>query len=652
MNIVVLLQLLLLVRHGQGQAVLLPEPTSAPTALELPQCSSDEQQVQCGQLPFDTAEAFTAYTQCCQLFEPAPLPPAAAAAAAQATATQAIVAASTPRPDLDLTAAGRFATPPDYLWSSTLLVNNKPASTCVAKVQVLVPTFTVPQAVSYTSVTAPQLTGTQIQRVKARGLSMTYKIAGSLRRAVMRMRVAGRRTAVAATSFAHPSALMSPAEVALMQQRLSASISPQTGARDSLLTGATVPPKFYRFNATVVWSPPVDTPVSWSPGPYAMAKVATKYGGWEVTPPACPANYPAFAPRGICGHISFVEMDGQMMYKQALAYLATKDLRYAQNAFAIANAWANTNKAWGVSSENGPLEAGWGIASMARSLEMLRSVAGFTAARDKFLSWFNTYLKPQMVNYVDVSTANAVKAGNLNIYGNWQGTIADAWMAVAVLSDDATLFNKASSLFTATTTNYFRWGRDPAYSAGRTLGECTETLRDVYHSLFGLGALLQTAETAFQQNSELFSVAGFALLSGMELHARIINAWDAGKREDILPPAMKFYDTSMPPPPAGTQWSFDIGAQLWRARKSDGTVVSTLQDGLKYIVGVKWLPTGWEIGYNHYAGRLGIPMPETAKLLSRYPIEHHEFHWGLGTLSHADTAYQLWRPGLSAASLC
>lgn len=50
-------------------------------------------------------------------------------------------------------------------------------------------------------------------------------------------------------------------------------------------------------------------------------------------------------------------------------------------------------------------------------------------------------------------------------------------MAVAVLSDDAALFSKASSLFTATTTNYFRWGRDPAFSQGRTLGECTETLR-------------------------------------------------------------------------------------------------------------------------------------------------------------------------------
>lgn len=56
--------------------------------------------------------------------------------------------------------------------------------------------------------------------------------------------------------------------------------------------------------------------------------------------------------------------------------------------------------------------------------------------------------------------------------------------------------------------------------------------------------------------------------------------------------------------------------------------------------------------YNHYAGRLGIRMPETAALLSRYPLEHYEFHWGATTLTHADTAYQLWRPGLGTPSLC
>lgn len=41
---------------------------------------------------------------------------------------------------------------------------------------------------------------------------------------------------------------------------------------------------------------------------------------------------------------------------------------------------------------------------------------------------------------------------------------------------------------------------------------------------------------------------------------------------------------------------FDIQQQLWKARKPDGTVVSTLRDGFKYLLGVKWLPTGWEIG--------------------------------------------------------
>jgi hypothetical protein len=52
-----------------------------------------------------------------------------------------------------------------------------------------------------------------------------------------------------------------------------------------------------------------------------------------------------------------------------------------------------------------------------------------------------------------------------------------------------------------------------------------------------------------------------------------------------------------------------------------------LQDGhVKYLVGIMWLPTGWELGFNHFAGRLGIPMPETATLLSRHPVEFHTFH--------------------------
>jgi len=43
-----------------------------------------------------------------------------------------------------------------------------------------------------------------------------------------------------------------------------------------------------------------------------------------------------------------------------------------------------------------------------------------------------------------------------------------------------------------------------------------------------------------------------------------------------------------------------------------------LPGNTKWLVGVKYLPTGWEVGFNHYTGRLGIKLPETAALLQRY----------------------------------
>jgi hypothetical protein len=33
-----------------------------------------------------------------------------------------------------------------------------------------------------------------------------------------------------------------------------------------------------------------------------------------------------------------------------------------------------------------------------------------------------------------------------------------------------------------------------------------------------------------------------------------------------------------------------------------GAWVSNLNDGFKYVLGSKYLPTGFEVGFNHYAG--------------------------------------------------
>jgi len=172
---------------------------------------------------------------------------------------------------------------------------------------------------------------------------------------------------------------------------------------------------------------------------------------------------------------------------------------------------------------------------------------------------------------------------------------------------------------------------------------------DIYHTLFGLGSLLQAAETAWQQDDDLYSSNNHVLAAAMEVHARIINA---GRNESLLPPNFKLFE-SMPPPPAGCYWRINLGSQLWNAiNKTSGAVVSELRDGFKYVLGSKYLPTAWEIGYNHYAGRLGLHLPETAALLARNWPEYYSFCWGLSTLTHADSAALLWQPGLIEEAAC
>ena len=59
-------------------------------------------------------------------------------------------------------------------------------------------------------------------------------------------------------------------------------------------------------------------------------------------------------------------------------------------------------------------------------------------------------------------------------------------MAFGVLSDDGPLYAKGRALYSTTVAEYFEWGR-PGFAAGRVLGESTETLRDVYHTLCAQG---------------------------------------------------------------------------------------------------------------------------------------------------------------------
>lgn len=99
-----------------------------------------------------------------------------------------------------------------------------------------------------------------------------------------------------------------------------------------------------------------------------------------------------------------------------------------------------------------------------------------------FTRWYKSVVHPELQHYVEVITKAAVDKGIPTVHGNWHSSIAEAWMAFGVLTDNTTLYLQGVELYNATVTSYFRWGRQKNWMQGRILGECSETLRDIYHT--------------------------------------------------------------------------------------------------------------------------------------------------------------------------
>jgi hypothetical protein len=127
-----------------------------------------------------------------------------------------------------------------------------------------------------------------------------------------------------------------------------------------------VRPKYYTVPETGRrWAVPTDCPVAGYRGPYAVKEVQIDWGGVDAKPlqqRACAQSFDPNAPQQLCGHISFVELDAVMAYKQAVAWWATGDRRHAETALDIVAAWSGNDTRWGVRTRNGPLEGGWGVA--------------------------------------------------------------------------------------------------------------------------------------------------------------------------------------------------------------------------------------------------------------------------------------------------
>lgn len=68
-------------------------------------------------------------------------------------------------------------------------------------------------------------------------------------------------------------------------------------------------------------------------------------------------------------------------------------------------------------------------------------------------------------------------------------------MSYGILTDDRTRYDKGVELYHATLEDYLKWGKGASAEGGRMIGECSETLRDIYHSQFGFGECFWATQT-------------------------------------------------------------------------------------------------------------------------------------------------------------
>jgi hypothetical protein len=137
--------------------------------------------------------------------------------------------------------------------------------------------------------------------------------------------------------------------------------------------------------------------------------------------------------------------------------------------------------------------------------------------------------------------------------GNWELSMIDAMIGIAVFTDDTALFEHAAAFWRQRIPAYFYVSGDGPHpvkvprggqlwnSSGRGSGSwygqsvfnatvdgiCQETCRDLGHTQFGLASALYTAETAMLQGVDLYGESQERLTSAMEFHAQLLVAGGA-----------------------------------------------------------------------------------------------------------------------------
>lgn len=275
--------------------------------------------------------------------------------------------------------------------------------------------------------------------------------------------------AASGQAFTHPGALHTDADFTRMRNKVLANAQPWKGSWDIL--------------------------------------VANSYSQTSFTP-----NPTATVIRGGTGDNSINLMRNvHAAYQSALRWKVSNDVAYANQSIAILNAWSNTLTSIGGNADRF-LMAGLQGYQFANAAEIMRSYSGWASAdQTRFKDMMRNVFLP--VNNAFLDTHNG--ACITNYWANWDQANMNAVLAIGILLDDRTVYNKA--------VNYFKTGRGNGsiynvvpYLHGGNHAQWQEMGRDQGHTLLGVGLMADFCEMAWNQGDDLYAWDNHRLLRAFE----------------------------------------------------------------------------------------------------------------------------------------
>lgn len=381
------------------------------------------------------------------------------------------------------------------------------------------------------------------------------------------------------TGFVHPGLHVSKAQLDFVRAKIAAGAQPWTGQLSKAANG--------RYANT-----------AWTPQPVQTMRCGN---GGSTVDIGC----------------SNSRQDALHAYTLALLWYHTREQRYADAAIRILDAYADTLQtilyiSGDNSTYNGPLQAAWLAELFPRAAEIIRySGAGWTQEKAvRFGDMLKRAMLPRIVN------------GWAGGGSNWNNSMTNGVMNIAVYTDDKALFDKSLAMWRqhVRETYYLTsdgavpvaapdqrnadgtwksgallssWRGQTEFGTARVNGISMEACRDFGHATMSIASISQAAETALIQGVGLYAEQEARLIASAEFMARF-----------LVPHA----------PNNNAQLTIPVDSWLC-ARRSE-YVTKNGQRVPNNTMEVQILPT-WEILFNHYVTRKGRSMPSTAALIPR-----------------------------------